>query len=111
MRVLLAAILLLCGCGIRPTERLDAVFDGASDDLHAGELAKALLAADHGIAVAASRHDLVYQWKYRLLRCEIMLHTHRAEEVLHQLRDTVPTTPEFAALAARKTMLEAWALS
>ena len=111
MRILLAAILLFCGCGrITPTERLDRLFDAATDDLHAGELAKALLAADQGIAVAGSRHDLVYQWKYRLLRCEIMLHSHRAEEVLNQLRDALPATPEFAVLAARKAMLEAWAL-
>ena len=35
----------------------------------------------------------------------------RAEEVLNQLREPLPQTPEFAALAARKTMLEAWAIS
>ena len=57
MRTLLAAILLLCGCGIRPAERLDGLFDAATDDLHTGELAKALLATDHGIAVSGSRHD------------------------------------------------------
>ena len=87
------------------------LFDAASDDLHAGELAKAQLAAEHGIAVAASRHDLVYQWKFRLLRCEILLNSSRAEEVLNQLRDAVPPAPEFAALAARKMMLEARAIS
>src|ERR1035437_813888 len=111
MRSLLAAILLLSGCGLRPVERLDVVFDAASDDLHAGELARAQLAAEHGISVAASRHDLVYQWKFRLLRCEILLNSRRAEEVLNQLRDAVPPTPEFAALSARKTTLEAWAIS
>src|SRR5258708_5663802 len=62
MRFLLAATLLLYGCGIKPAERLDALFDAAAADLHAGELAKAQLAAEHGIAVAASRRDLVYQW-------------------------------------------------
>src|ERR1035438_9594484 len=110
MRVLLAAILLLCGCGLKPTERLDVLFGAASDDLHAGELAKAQLGAEHGAAVASSRHDMVYQWKFRLLRCEILLHSGRAEEVLNQLHDAVPSTPEFAALAARKTMVEAWAI-
>src|SRR5215467_15082416 len=111
MRALLAVILLLCGCGLRPAERLDLLFDAASDDLHAGELAKALLAAGHMIEVANSRHDVVYQWKGRLLRCEVLLYSQRAEEVLNQLRDALPQTPDFAALAARKTMLEAWALS
>src|SRR5260370_28518702 len=111
MRFLLAAILLLYGCGIRPAERLDALFNAAAADLHAGELAKAQLAAEHGIAVAASRRDLVYQWKFRLLRCEILLYGSRAEEVLNQLRDNVPPTPAFGALAARKMMLAAHATS
>src|SRR5664279_5802733 len=100
MRALLAVVLLLCGCGMRPAERLDALFDAASDDLHAGELAKAQLAAEHGISAAASRRDLVYQWKFRLLRCDILLYSGRAEEVLNQLRDDMPPAPEFAALAA-----------
>jgi CHAT domain-containing protein len=111
MRFLLAAVLLFCGCGLRQAERLDGLFDAASDDLHAGELAKALLAADHGIAVATTRHDPVHQWKLRLLRCEILLYSSRAEEVLNQLRDVVPPTPELAALAARRTFLQAWATS
>jgi CHAT domain-containing protein len=111
MRFLLAATLLLCGCWLRPAERLDVLFAAASDDLHAGELAKAQLAAEHGISVATSRHDLVYQWKFRLLRCEVLLYGSRAEEVQNQLRDAVPQTPEFAALAARKMMLEGRAIS
>ncbi|MCX6627869.1 MAG: tetratricopeptide repeat protein, partial [Candidatus Solibacter sp.] len=110
MRFLLAAILFLSGCGLRP-ERLDALFDAASDGLRAGELTKAQLAAEHGIASAASRRDLVYQWKFRLLRCEVLLYSRRAGEVLNQLREDVPPKPEFEALAARKMMMEAWAMS
>ena len=111
MRFPLAAVLLLCGCGLRPVERLDRLFDAASDDLHAGELAKAQLAAEHGISAATSRRDLAYQWKFRLLRCDILLNTRRAEEVLNQLRDDVPPGPAFAALAARKMTMEARALA
>src|SRR5450756_1705209 len=111
MRLLLAASLLLSGCALGPGERLDALFDAASDDLHAGELAKAQLAAERGIAVAAFRRDLVYQWKFRLLRCDILLYSGRAEEVLNQLRDDVPPAPEFAVLAARKMTLAARAIS
>src|ERR1035438_6234716 len=111
MRFLLAAILLLSGCGLRPAERLDALFDAASNDLRAGELAKAQLAAEHGIAVAASRRDAVYQWKFRLLRCEVLLYSSRAEEVLNQLRDDVPQVPGLAALSARRMMLEGRAIS
>jgi CHAT domain-containing protein len=111
MRFLLAAILLSYGCGLRPVQRLDALFDSASDDLRAGELARAQLAAEHGITLAASRHDLIYQWKFRLLRCDILLYSSRAEEVLNQLRDEMPPGPEFAALDARKMTLVARALS
>jgi len=106
-----AAILLINGCGLRQVERLDALFDAASDDLRAGELAKAQLAAEHGISLAASRHDLVYQWKFRLLRCDVLVYGSRAEEVLNQLRDEMPSGPEFAALNARKMTLVAQALS
>jgi CHAT domain-containing protein/Tfp pilus assembly protein PilF len=109
MRSLLAATLLLCGCGPRPAERLDVLFEATSHDLRAGELAKAQLAAEHGISVAASRHDLANQWRFLLLRCDVLLKSRRAEEVLNQLHDAMPPAPEFAALAARKMMLEAWA--
>jgi CHAT domain-containing protein len=110
MRFLLAAILLLYGCGLKPAERLDALYDAASDDLHAGELAKAELAAKHGISVATSRRDLVFQWKFRLLHCEVLIYSSRAEEVLDQLHESVPPAPEFAALAARQMMLEGRAI-
>ena len=111
MRFLPAALLLWYGCGLRPAERQDVLFDAATDHLHAGELAKAELAADRGISVAGARRDLVYQWKFRLLRCEVLLYSSRAQEVLDQLRDAAPPGREFAALRARKTMMEAWALS
>jgi CHAT domain-containing protein len=111
MRVLLAAILLLCGCGLKPAEHLDALFAAATNDLHGGELAKAQLAAEHGISLAAARHDLVYQWKFRLLRCDILLYGSRAEEVLNQLGEEMPPGPEFATLNARKMTLAARALS
>ena len=107
---LLAATALLNACGVRPAERLDVLFDAASDDLHAGELAKAQLAAEHGISVAAARHDPAGQWKFRLLRCEILVYSGRAEEVLNELHDPVPQTSEYAALAARKMMLQARAM-
>src|ERR1035441_1282537 len=110
MRALMAAVLLLCGCGRRPEERLEALFDAASDDFHAGELAKAQLAAEHGISVAASRRDFLYQWKFRLLRCDILLNSRRAEEVLNQL-GALPPAPQFAALTARKMAMEGRAIS
>lgn len=111
MRSLLAAILLLGACGLRQSERLDVLFDAASDDLHAGELAKAQLAAEHGVGLAAARRDLVYQWKFRLLRAEILLNGGRPEEVASQLQYPVPPGAEFIALGARQIALQAWALT
>ena len=79
--------------------------------MHAGELAKAQLAAEHGLSVADSRHDPLFHWKFRLLRAEILLNSRRAEEVVAQLDEPVPAGSQFAPLAARKLMLEGQAAS
>ncbi|MEO8594391.1 MAG: CHAT domain-containing protein [Candidatus Solibacter sp.] len=100
-------LLLLCGCGLKQAERLDDLFGAATRDLRAGELSKAQLAAERGIALAAARHDAFEQWKFRLLRCEILLYLPRFEEAANQLREEMPATPPFAALRARKMMLQA----
>src|SRR3954452_19844072 len=110
MCFLLVAILVLCGCGSKQGQRLDALYDAALNDLHAGEVAKAQLGAEQGMALATSRGDLQSQWKFRLLRSEVLLNSRRAEEVLKQRHDALPDAPEFAALAARKLTLEAWAV-
>ena len=47
-----------------------------------------------------------WQWKFRLLRWEILLDAGRAEEVISQVRAAMPQGAEFAALRARTTMLE-----
>jgi CHAT domain-containing protein len=106
MRAAIAALVLLAGCS-RPPERLDVLYDAVSADVHAGELAKAQLAAEHGMGVAEARHDPVARWKFRLLRWEILLNGLRAEEVAGQLAETIPAGPEFAALRARRMLLEA----
>jgi CHAT domain-containing protein len=69
------------------------------------------LAAEHGLSVADSRHDLLFHWKFRLLRAEILLNSRRAEEVVAQLDEPVPAGSQFAPLAARKLMLEGQAAS
>src|ERR1017187_7349257 len=89
-----------------PARQATATTRRRTDDLHAGELAKAQSGAEHGIAVASLRGELLNQWKFRLLRCEILLYGGRAGEVLNQLRDAVPAAPEFAALAARRLRLD-----
>ena len=107
----LAVFVVLCGCSLKPPERLDALFSSARTNLHAGELAKAEIEAGRGISLAEGRKDAVYLWRFRLLRAEVMLYHLRAEEVLANLSEPVPAGPAFAALAARKQMLEGQAQS
>ena len=102
MRVVLAALLCLTGCSFRPVERLDTLFDAASREVRAGEPAKAQLIAERGMALAASRHDAVAEWNFRLLRWEILLQGGRAEEVINQVRAVMPAGPQFAGLRARR---------
>jgi CHAT domain-containing protein len=110
-RVAAVVLVLLCGCSQTRTEHLDTLFEAARGELHAGELAKAQLSAEHGLSVADSRHDLFFHWKFRLLRAEILLNSRRAEEVVAQLDEPVPTGLQFAPFAARKLMLEGQAAS
>jgi CHAT domain-containing protein/tetratricopeptide (TPR) repeat protein len=111
MRLAALALILLCGCSLTRTQSLDALFDRARGEFRAGELAKAELSAQHGASVADSRHDLFFRWKFRLLHAEILLYSKRAEEVVAQLGQSMPSGPEFAPLAARRLMLQAQAAS
>jgi CHAT domain-containing protein len=111
MRQLAAISLLFCGCSFKPPEQLDTLFEAANAGLRAGELVRAQTECDRGMSVAADRHDLVFQWKFRLLRAQTMLNSQRAEEVLDRLKDPVPQGPQFAPLAARKKMIEGQAHS
>ncbi len=79
--------------------------------MHAGEIAKAQLDAEHGLSIADARQDHFFQWKFRLLRAEILLNIRRAEDVVAQLDQPVPAGPRFAPLAARKLMLQGQAAS
>jgi tetratricopeptide (TPR) repeat protein len=111
MRFAALALILLCGCSPSRTELLDGLFEQARVEFRAGELDKAQRAAEHGLSVAESRHEAFFQWKFRLLRAEILLYGKRAEEVLPQLSESMPSGPEFAPLAARQLMLRAQAAS
>src|SRR5215471_20804566 len=106
-----AAFLILCGCSWKPQERLDLLFDSARDNLYTGELDRAQREAERGLQLAVQRHEPVFAWRFRLLRGQILLNSKRAEEVLRQLAEPLPAEPRFAALAARKLMLEGQAQS
>jgi CHAT domain-containing protein len=106
MRWLATSVLVFCGCPLDRGERLETIFGAAQADLHAGELAKAQAESERGISLTGNPRHLLLRWKFRLLRAEILLNSRRADEVLNQLTESIPRTPAFAALAARKKMLE-----
>jgi CHAT domain-containing protein/tetratricopeptide (TPR) repeat protein len=102
----LALLLILYVCSCKPKEDLNSLYDRTRDTFIGGELNKALDEADRGQRLAASQHDLKQQWRFRLLRAEILPFNRRPEEMLVGLADPVPQDPSFGALATRKTMLE-----
>src|SRR5262245_4366536 len=106
MRSFLLAAILLAGCSRQAPERLDRLYELAEADVRAGEMLRAQSKADHGIALASERRDVLFQWRFRLLRAEVLLFNRRAEPVLADLSEPMPSRPEFAALAARKLMFE-----
>ncbi len=110
-RLAALALVLLCGCSLTRTESLDTLFDVARGELRSGELAKAQRSAERGLSAADARRELLFHWKFRLLRAEILINSKRAEEVMAQLGETVPPGKQFAPLAARQLMLQGQANS
>lgn len=106
---LAAAALLLSACSFDRSREIAGLLASAQDDLRRGELAKGTAASERGLALASGR-DGVAEWKFRLLRCEMLLMSHAGAEVLPELRKPLPQAPEYAALAARQKMLEGQAL-
>jgi CHAT domain-containing protein len=98
--------LLLCGCSVQSNHDLESAFDRARDSLQSGDLDSALSQADNALHIATTRRNLVEQWRFRLLRCEILAYNRRPEEMMAVLGEPIPQEPAFAVLAARKTMLE-----
>jgi CHAT domain-containing protein len=105
-----ALLLLLSGCA-RSSKDLDSEFAQARASLQDGDLDKAIGQADHGFRQAVLRQDVMRQWRFRFLRCDILAMSHRAEEIVLELADPIPQTPAYAGLAARKLMLEGQAQS
>ncbi|MDQ6678308.1 MAG: CHAT domain-containing protein [Acidobacteriota bacterium] len=100
---------LLFGCRDRHKEA-EQLLRSAKATLRHGELADAEKSAARGIRMVASSGDRVLEWKFRLLLCEASLLAHPGADVLAELRRPLPAEPGFAALAARKKMLEGRAL-
>ena len=111
MRFAAPLFVLLCCCSPTGSLRPEVLFEEARKDLWAGELAKAQTESERGLSLASERHDPTLQWKFRLLRSEILLNSRRAEEVLNQLEDARLPQPPSPQLIARKKMLEGQAYS
>jgi CHAT domain-containing protein/tetratricopeptide (TPR) repeat protein len=106
MRRVLVAAILLAGCNRKDFERLDRLYGAAQADLRAAEISRAERSAEHGLTLARERRDLLFEWRFRLLRAEALLFNRRPEPVLADLSERMPDAPDFAPLAARKLMLE-----
>src|SRR5262249_48892803 len=106
MRWLLIAAILLAGCRSTAPERLDVIYAAANTDLLALNLTRAEQTASHGVARARERRDLLYEWKFRLIRAETRVKSSRSGLAMEDLRQTMPKTPELAPLLPRKLFLE-----
>jgi CHAT domain-containing protein len=107
----LALLLILFGCSVKPKQGLDTLYHQARDHLQTGDLQKALDETASGISAATNQHDPKQQWRFRLLRCEVLAMKHQARDMLAILAEPMPSDPGLAESAARKTMLEAQALA
>jgi CHAT domain-containing protein len=106
MRLAALALVLLCGCSRTVAPPFSALFEKARGEFRAGDLTKAQLSAEQGLAAAGTRGDAFFQWKFRLLRAEILLNTKRTDLAVAELGEAMPAGSEFAPLAARKLMLQ-----
>src|SRR5882672_9738389 len=59
--------LILTGCSNHAPERLDRLYDAAAAHVRAGDLPRAQVEAERGMSLAAGRHELWFDWRFRLL--------------------------------------------
>src|SRR5262245_7258771 len=107
--LVLVTATLLAGCTRKTPERLDRVYATAQADLLAADTSGAESGAKQGIALARERGDRLFEWRFRLIRVEALLLSGRPKPALADLGERIPQSPEFAAVGARKLMLEGWA--
>lgn len=107
--LLLSATLVLAGCSHRPPEDLQTLYQKAQANFEAGETIRASDGAERGRALSIQRHDELMEWRFRLLQADILVFARRPEPVLAVLDVRMPERPEFAAMAARRTMFQACA--
>src|SRR5689334_12756042 len=98
------------GCTQKPAENLGDLHRQLKSLVEAGDYVHASEMADHGSDVAVRRHDPVFEWRFRLLKAEVLLANRRAEAALPVLDGELPATREFQALAAERLLLQARAM-
>src|SRR5437899_2876435 len=77
MRLLTAALLLSAACSRRPPlpgpEPLGALYSAAEAAYHRGQMDTAAAQAERAQALAVSHQDPFFEWRFRLLRAEMLL--------------------------------------
>ena len=96
-----------CTAGTSPgaSSSLDDLFRHSTEELRKGDLAQALTLADRGIEMTGSPSSEPAV-RFRLLKTEILLHRRDSEAAAALLGPSLPDTPEYAALRARRRYLE-----
>lgn len=110
-RLLLMAVLAGYGCSHHPADDPEALCARVDSEIEAGELIRAAAGAQTGRAQAVARRDTFFEWRFRLAQAEILLFSRRAEPALTALEGDLPGSPRFLALAARRFLLQARAVS
>jgi CHAT domain-containing protein len=105
-RLLAAAVLLCSSCSHRNPGSSEQDFARASLLFRQGKLAQA-----RDQVHAASQHCgsvLPCRWKLRLLEAEILIYMGKSADAHALLSESPPQSPDFAPVAARRSMLAGW---
>src|SRR5262249_32264146 len=82
--VLLAAML-LAGCMRNTSERLDRLYATAQAALLAADTSGVEASAKQGLGLARERGDRLFEWRFRLIRVEVLLLNGRAKPALARI--------------------------
>src|SRR5215469_48271 len=95
MRVLLSlTALLLAGCVTQPRS-LSGDYRAAINLLQSDQHLLALSKAESGLTRASQAKDLIFEWRFRLLKAEILLAQRKPSAALAVLNEDPPDRPEW----------------
>jgi CHAT domain-containing protein/Tfp pilus assembly protein PilF len=109
MRVLLSlTALLLVGCVTQPRS-LSGDYRAAINLLESDQHLLALSKAERGLSRARQAKDLTFEWRFRLLKAEILLAQRKPSAALAVLDEDPPDRPEWAEARGKTLLLRAFA--